>query len=210
MKVPPKHYIEARPCENKNSTCMLWLLIGQLRIKIPKENFDFIVEVLRYSRTCYYKIEDKYNDGILRSLHRCEKIEKLMMPNNIKIISYNAYVNHHFLTKIVFSTNLKIIHGGAFKGCMSLQEIVLPNNLHQIGSYAFDKCVSLYKIKMSLGIRSIGEGAFTDCPLLKELNFNTSYDVSISKNAFDPGVIVNLIKGDYTRKIKFFGYNVVY
>ena len=74
----------------------------------------------------------------------CQNLKKVILPNSIKVLGPNSFLN-----------------------CTNLEEIKLPKSLEAISYSAFYNCYSLKKIVFPKKVRSIGEKAFIGCGSLK-------------------------------------------
>ena len=73
------------------------------------------------------------------------------------------------ITEIVIPENVTMISNQAFNSCTSLTTIVLPNGITKIEDYAFMGCTSLSKITLPKTLTEIGTKAFDGCSSLKLL-----------------------------------------
>lgn len=72
----------------------------------------------------------------------CGKLQKINIPDSVKIIDGFAFYNCAFKT-IEFPKELERINVKAFEGCFSLTELTFPQTLQKIGNFAFFGCESL-------------------------------------------------------------------
>ena len=98
-------------------------------------------------------------------------IKKIIVPDSIKIIGYDAFFYCTNLTSINISDSVKSIGCDAFFGCGNLKSIIIPNSVKKIESCAFYDCRSLTSIIISNSVKSIKHGAFSRCKNLKTLAF---------------------------------------
>ena len=68
------------------------------------------------------------------------------VPKTVKIISWQAFINHKKLEILHFQEGLEVIEHMAFIECSGLREITIPYSVKEIGENAFDDCYSLEKI----------------------------------------------------------------
>ena len=98
-------------------------------------------------------------------------IKKIIVPDSIKSIGYDAFFDCTNLTSINISDSVKSIGCDAFFGCGNLKSIIIPNSVKKIESCAFYDCRSLTSIIISNSVKSIKHGAFSRCKNLKTLAF---------------------------------------
>ena len=122
--------------------------------------------------------KEKYSTGLaidskgkLISIGSCSDTN-LIIPNNVKEISYRAFKNNNEIESIVISDSVEIIGWDAFEGCASLRKVMLGKNVERIGNSAFKDCVTLETIEIPDSIKSIGASAFSGC---KSLEYNEEY-----------------------------------
>lgn len=72
-----------------------------------------------------------------------KKIEKVVVPNNVKYINWSAFENCINLNEIQLPSTLKEISDNAFAGCISLTSITIPRSVTGIENYAFYRCDNL-------------------------------------------------------------------
>ncbi len=97
-------------------------------------------------------------DGVLREVQD-DNLDRLVLPNNIKIISKEVFKNKNIKT-IVLNENLEKIEEGAFI-FSTLQEIVFNENLKVIGKEAFYNCENLKAIDLSkTQLTSVSDATF--------------------------------------------------
>lgn len=70
---------------------------------------------------------------------------------------------HRKIEKITLPETVKIIGESAFGEMVSLREINLPKNLREIGEYAFFLCEKLLRLDIPNAVKSIGTRAFNQC-----------------------------------------------
>lgn len=95
----------------------------------------------------------------------CSKLEKIILPDNIKFIDHHAFDNCENLTQI----NLQYVQGiciGAFENCSKLKTVQFPKDNIKLSKNAFQNCTSLKSISIS---GTIGENSFGGCSNLKKV-----------------------------------------
>lgn len=86
----------------------------------------------------------------------------LPLPQDIKVIGYNAFNNARFST-IELHEGLELIDENAFFGCDQLTTIAIPASVKRIGANAFNSCLELNNITFenNSNLVYIGEQAFS-------------------------------------------------
>lgn len=179
----------------------------------PEEDFeieilqDGTVEIKRYIGEETEVIIPETIDGkevtVIGGFKNRDDLTSVIMPDTVKKITTNAFLNCINLSYVKLSINIEEIEEYAFDG--QFTEIVLPETLKEIGDYAFSG-VSLETITLPPEISSIGagtfsqtsletvtipgnvrvieEGAFSDCKQLKEVVIEDGVEV-IEESAFE-------------------------
>lgn len=179
----------------------------------PEEDFeieilqDGTVEIKRYIGEETEVIIPETIDGkevtVIGGFKNRDDLTSVIMPDTVKKITTNAFLNCINLSYVKLSINIEEIEEYAFDG--QFTEIVLPETLKKIGDYAFSG-VSLETITLPPEISSIGagtfsqtsletvtipgnvrvieEGAFSDCKQLKEVVIEDGVEV-IEESAFE-------------------------
>ena len=94
------------------------------------------------------------------AFYRCENVEKIIIPDTIKCIGYNAFSACHNLTDFVIPNGVEYISDSAFRFCNGLISINIPDSVKEIGDEAFYGCSNAININLPDGITSIGTSAF--------------------------------------------------
>ena len=111
------------------------------------------------------------------------------VPNSVKEISQEAFINATLLQKIILPNGLKKIGDGAFsvsglisisipesvkilpedvfKNCVKLESITIPPSIAEIKTGAFCECLSLRTVSLPDGIQYIASGLFSDSGLTR-------------------------------------------
>ncbi|MBQ3164851.1 MAG: leucine-rich repeat domain-containing protein [Lachnospiraceae bacterium] len=168
---------------------------------------DGTVEIKRYIGEETEVIIPETIDGkevtVIGGFKNRDDLTSVIMPDTVKKITTNAFLNCINLSYVKLSINIEEIEEYAFDG--QFTEIVLPETLKKIGDYAFSG-VSLETITLPPEISSIGagtfsqtsletvtipgnvrvieEGAFSDCKQLKEVVIEDGVEV-IEESAFE-------------------------
>lgn len=138
------------------------------------------------------------------------KGSKIIIPENVKSICSEAFMNNKSITDIKIPDNVKTIGDSAFQGCSNLGRIELSEGIQQIGKLAFGGC-NLKEVTLPESVKSIGDNAFRDCKELKTVNFSNK-QVDYGVGIFDYTKFLAemtddfLIAGDGTL-LKYIGSN---
>ena len=144
------------------------------------------------------------------------KIIKVIIPNSIKFINWNAFSECKNLKEVKFSDELKEIRGNAFYGCVSLSSISLPQTLERIGDQAFMGCIAVPEIEIPSSVKSLGYNAFSDCYALEKVIISDSKyslkidtgtfaqcgaikEIYIGRNINSSSSIVNCVRGAFSK-----------
>lgn len=112
------------------------------------------------------------------------ELENNELPESAFYIGYSAERNS-YLEKVVLPNDLKIIGAGAFRFSHNLKEINLPNSIEEIRYEAFNQCYSLENIsfKELKNLRRISDSAFEGCEFNTHIEFPSSIE-ELGYNAF--------------------------
>ena len=72
-----------------------------------------------------------------------ESLEKIVIPDSVKIIKESAFFGCENLTSVDFGNSLETIEREAFYHCSSLTSVVIPDSVKDIYGNAFLYCESL-------------------------------------------------------------------
>ena len=119
-----------------------------------------------------------------------KNIKEIELPETVNEIGKNAFGNESTkgyifstLEKINIPNNVKIIGESAFYSCESLSSITIPRSVTSIGSHAFWDCSRLTSITIPRSVTSIGSWAFVGCDRLTSITIPRSV-TNIGNNAF--------------------------
>ena len=112
-----------------------------------------------------------------------KEVSEYTIPDGVKVIDDDAFVNCEKITDISFPESLRIIGKSAFSMCYRLTEVIVPGNVVDIQSEAFWGCHDLAVVTICEGTTTIGKSAFDDCDYLSKVYIPKSV-VSIGENAF--------------------------
>ena len=103
-----------------------------------------------------------------------ERVEDVVIPNNVTSIGERAFSNCSYLTNITIPNSVTSIGDYAFSGCSSLKSITIPNSITRIGREAFSWCSNLTNITIPNSVTSMGYGAFFSCSSIKSITIPNS------------------------------------
>ena len=106
--------------------------------------------------------------------------EEFVVPEAVKIIGPNAFMNNKNIKKIVLLDNVKVISRAAFYKCDNLESINLEN-IEIIEDSAFAECINLKNI--CINVEKIGNYAFSSCKNIKKITLQKTK--IIGQNAFE-------------------------
>ena len=102
----------------------------------------------------------------------CCNLESLYLPEGLEYIGYGAFRNCKKLTEVELPSTVKYVGNEAFYGCSGLEKVKLSNNLESILMYTFFSCKNLKEIEIPSSVNKIGTWAFGGCSSLKRLKIN--------------------------------------
>ena len=136
----------------------------------------------------------------------CTSLKEVKLPDSIETISSEAF-KHLGIEKITLPQNLKIIDSGAFWGCESLKEVDLPDALEIIDWDVFYRS-GIEKIVLPANVKEIRWGAFENCENLREFIFSDNYPVVDMTDLFtDSSQLKKIVLGKNTQMIIPPGYS---
>ena len=133
-----------------------------------------------------------------KSFRSCENLAKIVLPDSVTSIGYEAFSGCTGLTSYNYAGTLKQWCSISFedvgsnpcyyakKLCIQGQEIkdlVIPDGVTSIGSSAFSRCAGLTSVTIPSGVTSIGSSAFSGCIGLTSVTIPGSV-TSIGSSAF--------------------------
>lgn len=155
--------------EQENKLTLLEYKEKQARVKVPSHING--VEVWYLSRTF---IGNK-------------TVEEVVVPQGVKIIGDETFLNCTGLKRVVLPTSLHFIGQKAFRQCTNLEEVVVPEGVNTIGDEVFLGCTGLKRVVLPASIGVIGQKVFRQCPNLEEVVLLSPEGVEIQRNTFDFG-----------------------
>lgn len=135
------------------------------------------------------------------------RFSTLSLPDNLTIISDDAFENCWSLESVVLPSNLERIEWAAFRGCSNLTDIKFPQTLKYIGSDGFMDFAgeSLDLTETSLSI--IESCAFRACNNLKEIKLPESL-IEIGPTCFQSSQISTITIPKNVKTIGGFAFNI--
>ena len=97
------------------------------------------------------------------------------VPDTVKIISWQAFIENKRLETLHLPEGLEIIEGMSFIEC-GLREITIPYSVREIGEKAFNWCKKLEKVTILNPNTKVGINAFYECFNIKEINYGNLTD----------------------------------
>lgn len=101
--------------------------------------------------------------------------ETWSVPDSVKTISWQAFVEHKKLTHLCLPEGLEKIENMAFIEC-GLQEITIPYSVREIGKGAFCRCEHLKKVTILNPAAKVAFGAFAGCYNLETIQYGELSD----------------------------------
>lgn len=93
----------------------------------------------------------------------CRKMERVKLPDTVRIIKPNAFFNCMSLAAIDLPFGIISIGSSAFSGCSSLESCVIPDSVTDIRSWVFAGCKSLIYVYIPKSVVNLGENCFNNC-----------------------------------------------
>ncbi|CEN47239.1 leucine-rich repeat domain-containing protein [Capnocytophaga canimorsus] len=111
-------------------------------------------------------------NGIVRidydAFNGCQELKSIVIPNSVSYIASRAFAGTK-LTAIKLPRDIRIVEREAFSGCSDLVSVTLPEGVVKIENEAFRNCKNLKVINIPASVVSIGERAFFNCTSLKSI-----------------------------------------
>ena len=87
-------------------------------------------------------------DIIGRGAFARTNITNLVLPDNVRKIEADAFMECSKLKNVILSETLKEMGTAVFRGCSSLTELKLPSSIKKLEQYALYSCISLEKLEL--------------------------------------------------------------
>lgn len=143
---------------------------------------------------------------MLQKYNADQNEENVIIPENIKIIAWNAFKNCKTIKKILIPNGVEGIGANAFENCENLEEIELPQSLISIATSAFENCFNLKKIILPENIKKIERLTFSNCKNLSEIEIKSN-SIKIEPLAFFKCENLVQIKMENCEKVEFTKWN---
>ena len=107
----------------------------------------------------------------LKEKHIRKDITKIVIPDSVTSIGYEAFDGCDNLTNVTIPDSVKSIGDYAFYNCYNLTSVTIPDSVTNIGDYVFFGCSCLTNVTIPDSVTSIGSWAFYNCNGLINLTF---------------------------------------
>lgn len=97
------------------------------------------------------------------------KITKVVLPDGIKSIGYNAFTRCYNLENINIPDGVVRIDEWAFSSCNKLTEVFIPDSVREMGKSVFSLCSSLQAVRLSESMEEIPPHMFWGCSDLRRI-----------------------------------------
>ncbi|MCM1244521.1 MAG: leucine-rich repeat protein [Roseburia sp.] len=112
------------------------------------------------------------------------KIRGITLPEHLKELSDNTFMNCKELTEVKLPSELKRIGKTVFYNCEKLKHIDFPDGLEEIQDEAFTHCKSITEITFGKGLEVLGNHAFAGCTSLAKVTFRGIAPGLLGKDVF--------------------------
>lgn len=102
------------------------------------------------------------------------------------------------MTAISIPNSVKSIGLQAFINCPGLTYVFVPNSVISIGSFAFSECSGLVTLTISESLKELGLGVWWNCPGIRNVYYAAEHPVASDEVQFDQAVYNNAVL--YLRK----------
>lgn len=113
----------------------------------------------------------------------CFLLEKLTVPDSVKIIGRQAFSACSVLKTIKLPTEIDKMGAGVFDGCPKLESVTIPKGITELPEATFYECTGLSSVVLPEGLEIIGSESFYGCSSVSEIAFPESL-TSIGDYAF--------------------------
>lgn len=182
--------VEAVPNNNINKY-LLHRIFHILNQKLPKEQIDFIKDIVERYQSNTYVFEPNIKEINHHPFRIMPFIKKITIPNTVRFIKFEAFMNCCLLEEIHIPISVVSISSYAFYNCLRLKTIVIPKYVSEIHKETFGYCMSLEYVDIS-SVKYINEYAFRECKAIKQCFIND--DLLCEYTAFEDCVKDKLIK----------------
>ena len=159
------------------------------------------------------------------SFYNMKNLRKVVLPQNITSIGYNAFYGctnlnevldmpesctniesnafaYSGITSIIIGEGVRTIGGNAFENCPNLRDVTMGKNVKTIGYGAFRNCNNLTNLTLVKGLETIESEAFANCGSLRKLVLPTTLK-RIEYYAFQG--CSSLAKIDFAQGLEYIG-----
>ena len=176
--------------------------LKKLRIGNDISKIGYNAFGLSYSFSCYeyenaYYIGNEENPYLILVKAISTEISSCVIHQDARIIMPNAFSYCEKMNDILLPQNIVCIGDYAFSDCTSLKSINVHSGIMHIGRYAFSNCRYLKTINIPETIQTIEAGTFYNCESLGKIDIHKRI-THIKKDAFH-GCIQ--LKGVYIQDI---------
>lgn len=137
------------------------------------------------------EIPDSVTNIETSAFENCSNLKTVKFSNNLQEIGQWAFFDTN-LEKVILPNSVKIISPFAFRNCKSLVSVVMPAELEKIEKSTFYGCESLNDVSMNTKLKSIGPNAFSRCSSLKTINLPASL-LEIKQRAFESSGLESVV-----------------
>lgn len=109
-------------------------------------------------------------------LFKSAAIKTIKMPDSVKTIGGDAFMNCAGLVSIEWPAELGTIESYAFSGCNKLEDIEMPDTVTSIGAYAFAS-TGVKNITLQESLKTLGNYAFSGCTALIDIHLGSTITV---------------------------------
>lgn len=106
-------------------------------------------------------IPDTVNKIEYNAFGNCAKLEKISIPDSVTVVEHDAFCNCIKLESVTLSQKLTSIQANTFSGDTALKTVNIPAGVTSIGNNAFNGCAALTGLVIPAKTTSVGTGAFT-------------------------------------------------
>lgn len=114
-----------------------------------------------------YEINEK---GCLIEYPMGRKDEKYIVPENVQIISSNAFSGNQYLNEIILPEDIKFLGKESFSSTQFIH-FIIPNNTETINNGAFAACTKLKDIYIPRELNTVCWSAFSMCDSLTDVYY---------------------------------------
>lgn len=175
-------------------------------VKIPSSvnymNRTFLVTGIG---TSAFGGSEDYSGGNRYMYGKGSNIQSVSLPETIRYISKNAFLNCSSLTEINLPKTVTNVGDFAFANtALSMIDLI---SVEEIGEYSFDQCAQLKSVILGKELKSIGNRAFAYCSSLMEV-FYTGVDKPMEN--YYSFYATSQYMEKYVPSIKAYGFGIEY